>query len=198
MAKKLSKQEESTTITTRIDIVAKNIIKRSERSYRDILEKEAYSSISSQHDEIVLASEKEMNELEDDISDISHLIDQNDSIIRKLQEDITKLEEHNKRLNKRLSSKQEKLSKIQSSIQTLNQLVEDYEDNITYGINDAVAKVEETLKHNAKLREYGPRGRVKESEIKRICTEYKVTVGEVLSHVDPKYFDCMEGYQKYI
>lgn len=198
MAKKISKQEESTTITTRIDVVAKNIIKRSERSYREILEDEAYSSISSQHDDIINASKKEMDELKDDISEISHTMDLNDSRIRKLQEDINKLKEHNKRLNKRLSSKQERLSEIQNGIQTLDQLVEDYEDNITYGITDAVTKVEETLKHNDDLRKLGPRARVKESEIKRICAEYKVTVEEVLSKVDSKYLDCMDGYQKYV
>lgn len=198
MAKKKSKQEESTTITTRIDVIAKQIIKRDKRSYREILEEAAYSSISDNHDEIINASKKEAVELEDDISEIIYLQKQNESKILRLHEEIKKIEELNKRLDKRLTKKQDKLSEIQTNIQTLDQLVEDYEDNITYGIKDAILKVEETLRHNHELRQRGPRARIKEAEIKRICNEYKVTVEEVLPDIDPKYLDCMEGYQKYI
>ena len=198
MAKKKSKQDESTTITTRIDVVAKDIIKRSKRSYRDILEDTAYSSISDDNEELINTSKKEISDLEEDISEILYFKKQNDSELKKLHEQINKLEEQNKRLDKRLAKKQEKLSEANNNIQTINQLVEDYEENITYGIKDAVAKVEETLKHNYELRKRGPRARIKEAEIKRLCSEYKVTVEEVLPDIDPKYLDCMEGYQKYI
>lgn len=198
MAKKRSKTDESTTITTRIDIIAKDIINRSSQSYREILEKMAYSSINTNNEEFDVRSQKEIKELEEDISDLLYFKKQNDSKIQDLKDELKKLEDNNKRLDKSLSKKKTRLSIVKQNIENLEQVIQDYETNISYGIQDAVVKVEETLRHNHELRQHGPRARVKESEIKRICQEYKVTVSEVLPGIDPKYLDCMEGYQKYI
>ena len=198
MSKKTNKNDQSTTITTRIDIVAKNIINRGNKSYRQILEKDAYSSVTENKDEIIIHSNDEIKSITEDISQIDAMINHNNKEIEWARKIIEGCEKSNKSLKAHRSDKEKRLSEIQQDMDNLKQVVETYEDNISYGINDAVKKVEETLKHNHDLRQLAPRARVKESEIKRICQIYKVKVSEVISEVDPKYLDCMEGYQKYI
>ena len=199
MAKKRSDDEESTSITSRIDIVAKKIIKRSNLSYREVLEEAAYSSITEENkDELISKSKKEITNLEKDLTDLSYFKKQNVAKIQDLELELQKCQEMDKRFEKIISRKENRLTTLHENLEKLEEIITKYENTINYNVDDAVAKVEEVLKHNHELRERGPRARVKESDIKVICNDFKVTVKEVLPNIDPKYLDCMEGYQKYI
>ena len=197
MAKKNLDKEQSTTITTRIDLTAKTIINRSNKSYRKILEDDAYSSIGQDDVKINVVSYEELSELKEDISILKRTLENTIQDIEYYESKLEKAKETEKIITKQLNFKQSKLDKFTADMKDLEVIKAEYADKINYGISDAAAEIEEVLKHNYDLRKHGPRARVKESEIKKICLKYKVTIGEALKEVNPKYLDCMEKVNKY-
>jgi chromosome segregation ATPase len=197
MAKKNLDKEQSTTITTRIDLTAKTIINRSNKSYRKILEDDAYSSIGQDDVKINVVSYEELSELKEDISILKRTLENTIQDIEYYESKLEKAKETEKIITKQLNFKQSKLDKFTADMEDLEVIKAEYADKINYGISDAAAEIEEVLKHNYDLRKRGPRARVKESEIKKICLKYKVTIGEALKKVNPEYLDCMEKVNKY-
>lgn len=198
MANNKSNNLNSTTITTRIDSVAKDILNRENTTYRQILEETAYSLINNKKEEAISYSQKDISHLEEDIQDIEFLINSNNKKLEQYKQELNNCEKINKHLSKMLSKKKESLSKLQDNQKTRNNLREKYSENIKYDVNLAAEDIEKVLKHNHDLRQKGPRARVKESEIKSICRKYKVNMSDVMPLIDQQYIRCMEGYEKYV
>lgn len=189
---------ESTTISSRIDIPAKNIIKRSNKSYRQILEKEAYSSINGDLNDLMFTPDEKLEEMKEDLSDLKRSLEDNKKDIEYFKKYINTLETRNESLTEKINEKEKRITEIKEAKEYLINIRDEYSDQIHYGIADAASEVENVLKHNAELRKKGPRARVKESEIKQICKKYKVSMDEVIDKVDSQYLDCLENYEKYI
>lgn len=198
MANRKLNKKPATSINTRIDVIAKTIINRSSKSYRQILENTAYSSISKENTQLIVISSEELKELKEDIIFIKANLAENNKDIAYLESKLERAKQLNNSLTKKLNTKQNKLNKINDSIQYLEDLKENYSEEITYGIANATKHIEKVLVHNYELRLNGPRARVKESEIKQICNKYKVTIQDVLNGIDPKYLECMDGFDKYL
>lgn len=198
MAKKDNINSESTTVSSRLDIVAKNIINRSAKSYRQILEKRAYTSIKEGLNDNMFVSDEEIEDMEQDLSDLKLLIKENNDDIEHYKNQIQIRMERNERLEKKFEELKEKLTEIKEDKEYLNKVREEYCNQIIYSIDDAVSEVESVLAHNAELRKNGPRARVKELDIKNICKKYKVSIKEVMPKVDHQYLDCLDNYEKYL
>ena len=172
MAKKNLDKEPSTTITTRIDLTAKTIINRSNKSYRQILENDAFSSIEQDDVKANVISQEELSELKDDISLLKRTLDNTVQDIADYESKLENAKEIKELVTKQLNIKQSKLDKITLAMEDLETIKNDYADQIHYGISDAAAEIQEVLKHNHDLRKLGPRARVKEEEIKKLISIY--------------------------
>lgn len=198
MANNKSNNLKSTTITTRIDAIAKDIINREDKTYRQILEEEAYSLINKGNKNTNSYSGKDISHIKEDIKDIEFLINMNNKKLEHYKQELNNCKKIKKYLSKMLSKKKEILSKLQDNQKTRNNLMKTYSENIKYDINIAAESIEKVLKYNHDLRQKGPRSRVKESEIKSICRKYKVNMNEVMPLINQQYICCMEGYEKYM
>lgn len=198
MANNKSNNSNSTTITTRIDSIAKDILNRENTTYRQILEETAYSLINNKKDESVFCSQRDISQIEEEIHDIEFLITSNNKKLELYRQEIAGCEKINKHLSKMLSKKKESLSRLKDNQKNRNNLREKYSENIKYDVNSAAKNIERVLKHNHDLRQNGPRARVKESEIRSICRKYKVGMTDVMPLIDQQYICCMEGYEKYV
>lgn len=198
MAKDNNKNSIATTISSRLDILAKNIINRSGKTYREILEKNAYNSIKDGLDDITFISDEKIEKMEEELSDLRLLVKENNDDIENYTKQIQIRSKRNERLKIKIEELEENLKEVQDAKEYLYNVIENYSDQIVYSVDKAVAEVESVLRHNEELRNYGPRPRVQEKEIKTICKRHKVAMNEVIPKVDEQYLDCLENYEKYL
>lgn len=198
MAKDNNKNSIATTISSRLDILAKNIINRSGKTYREILEKNAYTSIKDGLDDITFISDEKIEKMEEELSDLRLLVKENNEDIEHYTKQIQIRSKRNERLEIKIEELEENLKEVQDAKEYLYNVIENYSDQIVYSVDKAVAEVESVLRHNDELRNYGPRPRVQEKEIKTICKKHKVAINEVIPKVDEQYLDCLENYEKYL
>lgn len=196
------KEKQSTKLSTRIDVDAKEIIDANNITSRSILEGYAYGCLF----DVNIAEKAGVTfNLREEISSVKKDIDHLHAEEKHLNNEIEVLEAQLNRckrsLNKNkdeLSRKEEKLTSLESFKDTLKKNPVDLEEIRNERMKNAIEEVREILQSNEDKRNKGAFvAKVSEKKLNAICSRYKVKLHDVAEHLDSILIKGIENSEKY-
>ena len=196
------KEKQSTKISTRIDVDAKEIIDANNITSRSILEGYAYGCLF----DVNIAEKAGVTfNLREEISSVKKDIDHLHAEEKHLNNEIEVLEAQLNRckrsLNKNkdeLSRKEEKLTSLESFKDTLKKNPVDLEAIRNERMKNAIEEIREILQSNEDKRNNGAFvAKVSEKKLNAICSKYKVKLRDVTEHLESILIKGIENSEKY-